>query len=138
LEALAAALPAGTVRFAGEQPHREVGQWMLASDLFVLCSGYEGLSHVLLEAMAAGLPVLASSVGGNRALVRDGENGLLVPYGDVHATGDALDRLIVKPGLAARLRATARAEAAERTVDRLVDQTLAVFREAIDMAGGRP
>jgi glycosyltransferase involved in cell wall biosynthesis len=135
LEALAAELPIGVVRFIGEQPRREVGRWMLASDLLALCSGYEGLSHVLLEAMAAGLPVLASDVGGNRALVKDGENGLLVPYGDVSAMAATLQRLLDDAELRTRLGATARAEAAERTVDRLVDRTLAVFYEAIDEAG---
>ena len=59
---------------------------MRAADALALCSGYEGLSHVLLEAMAAGLPVVVSDVGGNRALVHDGYDGLIVPYGDVAAT----------------------------------------------------
>lgn len=138
LEGLAAEQLAGSVRFTGGLPRREVGRWMLASDLLALCSGYEGLSHVLLEAMAAGLAVLASDVGGNRALVKDGQNGLLVPYGNVPATKEALRRLLDDSELRCRLGTTARAEAAERTVDRLVDQTLGVFREAIDEAGGCP
>lgn len=131
LEALARDLPPEAVRFAGQQEHHEVGRWMLASDVLALCSGYEGLSHVLLEAMAAGLPVLASDVGGNRALVRDGWDGLLVPYGDVGATAQALRRLFTENLLAETLRTNARREAAERTVERMVDQTLGVFREAI-------
>ena len=105
--------------------------------MLALCSGYEGLSHVLLEAMAAGLPILASDVGGNRALVRDEDDGLLVPYGDVAATAAALQRLLSDADLRARLGAAGRAGATMRTVDRMVDQTLAIFRETIEEARGK-
>jgi glycosyltransferase involved in cell wall biosynthesis len=135
LEGLAAALPGGQVRFTGELPRPEVGRWMCAADVLALCSGYEGLSHVLLEAMAAGLPVLASDVGGNRALVRDGQNGILVPYGDVAATRQALAELLADGDLARATRQNARRSAAGRTVARMVDQTLEVFCEALGCDG---
>jgi glycosyltransferase involved in cell wall biosynthesis len=139
LEALAETLPPGTVRFTGEIPRGEVGRWMAAADALALCSGYEGLSHVLLEAMAAGLPVVVSDVGGNRALVRDGYDGLVVPYGDVEATRRALAEVLADGQRARMMRENARAGAAERTVRRMVDETLGVFYEAIGAhrRGGR-
>jgi glycosyltransferase involved in cell wall biosynthesis len=137
LEALAAGLPPDVVRFTGEIPRDEVGRWMLAADALALCSGYEGLSHVLLEALATGLPVVASDVGGNRALVRHKYDGLLVPYGDVGATARALAALLAGDDFSRTIRANARAGAAERTVTRMVDRTVAVFREAIAEHHGR-
>jgi glycosyltransferase involved in cell wall biosynthesis len=137
LQALAAALPPGAVHFTGELPRDQVGRWMYAADALALCSGYEGLSHVLLEAMAAGLPVLVSDVGGNRALVRDGYDGLIVPYGDVQATQRGLGALLTDGDLAQTIRANARRGASERTIERMVDQTLAVFEEALSSSGGR-
>jgi glycosyltransferase involved in cell wall biosynthesis len=131
LEGLATALPSGTVTLAGEVPHREVGRWMRASDALALCSGYEGLSHVLLEAMAAGLPVLVSDVGGNRALVNHRHDGLVVPFGDVAATASALTELLADGPIARHICDVARAGAAERTVKRMVEQTLTVFGEAL-------
>jgi teichuronic acid biosynthesis glycosyltransferase TuaC len=131
LENLAAMLPAGKVRFTGEVPRGEVGRWMTAADALALCSGYEGLSHVLLEGMAAELPVVASDVGGNRALVQDGFDGLLVPYGDVDATRQALFDVLADGERARAMRANARQGAAPRTVERMVDETLDVFYEAL-------
>lgn len=131
LESLASGLPSGAVRFAGELPRDQVGHWLYAADALALCSGYEGLSHVLLEAMAAGLPVLVSDVGGNRALVRDGYDGLIVPYGDVQATQRGLTALLTDGDLARTIRENARRGASERTIDRMVDQTLAVFEEVL-------
>jgi glycosyltransferase involved in cell wall biosynthesis len=131
LEALAATLPSGVVRFTDEIPRDEVGRWMAAADALALCSGYEGLSHVLLEAMAAGLPVVVSDVGGNRALVQDGHDGLIVPYGDVEAARQALAEVLADGERARAIRENARAGAAERTVERMVDETLAVFYEAM-------
>lgn len=131
LEGLAAGLPPGTVTLAGEVPHPEVARWMAAADALALCSGYEGLSHVLLEAMAAGLPVIVSDVGGNRALVTHGHDGLIVPFRDVEATARALGELLADGETARTIRLHARAGAAERTVSRMVEQTLAVFQEAL-------
>jgi glycosyltransferase involved in cell wall biosynthesis len=131
LDELASTLPPGAVMFTGELAHDDVGRWMLASDTLVLLSGYEGLSHVLLEAMAAGLPVVVSDVGGNRALVTHGYDGLIVPYGDVPATATALRELLVDGETAQTIRQNARAGAAGRTVSRMVDDTLAVFAEAL-------
>jgi len=65
------------VRFAGYQPHDKMAELYRAADLFVLPSRYEGMSNALLEAMASGLPVVATPTGGTAELVRD--NGLVVP-----------------------------------------------------------
>ena len=131
LEGLAASLPPGTVTLAGEVPHSMVARWMCAADALALCSGYEGLSHVLLEAMAAGLPVLVSDAGGNRALVTHGRDGLIVPFRDVEATARALGELLADGETARSIRQNARAGAANRTVSRMVEQTLGVFQEAL-------
>ncbi len=80
------------VRFLGKVPHEQLAGYMRAADYFVLYSGYEGLSHVILEALTAGTPVIASARGGNPELVSDGLNGLLVPHPDVSALAMALDR----------------------------------------------
>jgi glycosyltransferase involved in cell wall biosynthesis len=69
----------GRVYFAGQRSKRETLSLMAACDLFVLNSTYEGLPHTVLEAMALGLPVIATAVGGTPEVVRDGETGLLVP-----------------------------------------------------------
>ncbi len=66
------------VYFAGQRSQEETLGLMTACDLFVLNSTYEGFPHVVLEAMCAGLPVVATEVGGTPELVRDGENGLLI------------------------------------------------------------
>ena len=69
----------GRVYFAGQRSKKETLSLMAACDFFVLNSTHEGLPHVILEAMALGLPVIATSVGGTPEVVQDGETGLLVP-----------------------------------------------------------
>ena len=69
-----------------------VARTLRAADVFALFSTYEGLPHVVLEAMAAGTPVVASAAGGTPETMRDGESGLLVPVGDEGAlAGQALE-----------------------------------------------
>jgi glycosyltransferase involved in cell wall biosynthesis len=71
----------------------DVADLMRAADAFVLSSAWEGLPVVLLEASACALPIVATRVGGNEQVVRDGETGLLVPAGDPAGLAAAMDRM---------------------------------------------
>jgi glycosyltransferase involved in cell wall biosynthesis len=77
-------------RCVGARPHEEIPLWMNACDVLCLPSLSEGLPNVALEAMACGLPVVASRVGGIPEIVRDGVNGFLVPPSDPDALAHAL------------------------------------------------
>lgn len=80
----------------------DVAQLLRCFDLFVLPSLAEGISNTILEAMASGLPVLATKVGGNTELVVEAETGMLVPAADRDALANALQRYIEDPTLAKR------------------------------------
>lgn len=92
------------VRFVGVVPRDALQTYFRASDYLIVYSGYEGLSHTIVEALHAGTPVIASARGGNPEIVRDGTNGLLVPHPDVAALADALRRAFA-PGVRQRLAA---------------------------------
>jgi glycosyltransferase involved in cell wall biosynthesis len=115
------------VYFAGQRSKKEALGLMAACDLFVLNSVHEGLPHVVLEAMALGLPVVATVAGGTPEVVRDGETGVLVPgrYGTLGASLSALAR---DPALRRRLGRAARQWIGERlsaeTMIRLTEETL--------------
>ena len=96
LEAQAAALGIGeALRFLGDRG--DVRQLLQGFDAFALSSLSEGYSMALLEACASALPIVATDVGGNREIVVDGRNGLLVPAADEAALADALARLLCDP-----------------------------------------
>ncbi|MFQ5601517.1 MAG: glycosyltransferase [Candidatus Krumholzibacteriia bacterium] len=102
LRALAAELELGdAVRFLGFR--LDVTELLQAMDVFVLSSMSEGLSLTLLEAEASGLPIVATRVGGNPEVVRDGETGALVPPGQEEPLAGALARLLQDPALRTRL-----------------------------------
>lgn len=96
------------VRFSGVIPHEGMNAWLAGLDAFVLPSVSEGCPNVLMEAMAMGLPCVATRVGAVEALVEDGVSGLLVPWGDSKALARALARLRADPALAASLGRNAR------------------------------
>lgn len=78
------------VFLVGKKNHQEISDYFSSADIFVLNSGYEGLSHVLIEAMAHKVPIIASNKGGNSELVKNNENGLLVEYNDSQAWQEAI------------------------------------------------
>ena len=98
-----------------------------------LCSSAEGLSNALMEAMAARLPIVATAVGGNPELVRPGENGLLVPYGDPSSLADKLVELLPDADRAAAMggRGRERVEA-DLTLSRMAEGYGAVYRGVLD------
>lgn len=81
------------VRFAGRIEHERLPDYYGAADLFLLLSEYENFSNTVLEAMACGLPVVATDVGGFPLQVREGVNGHLVPSGDLAALEAAILKL---------------------------------------------
>jgi glycosyltransferase involved in cell wall biosynthesis len=78
----------------GARPHEEIPLWMNACDILCLPSLSEGMPNVILEAMACGLPVVASRVGGVLEIVREGLNGFTVPPSDPNALAEALRRAL--------------------------------------------
>jgi len=108
LERLATALGLdGRVRFLGARTRTEVLELFRAADAAVLSSAWENFPHTVVEALAVGTPVVGTAVGGVAEVVRDGENGLLVPPGDPAAFAEALRRVLGDDALRGRLHAAA-------------------------------
>jgi glycosyltransferase involved in cell wall biosynthesis len=98
-----------------------------------LCSSAEGLSNALMEAMASRLPIVATAVGGNPELVRPGENGLLVPYGDAASLADKLHELFRDEARAAAMGRNGRARVeTELTLARMTDAYGAAYRRLLE------
>jgi len=114
----------------------DVRPYLRASDVFVLPSRSEGMSNVLLEAMAAGLPSIATRVGAAEAVVSDGGDGLLVPPAAPPQLGEALRRLCDDPELRARLGAAAARTIDERfSIAAVMNQIEAEYREILASRG---
>ena len=115
---------------------RDVPDLLAISDGFVMCSRWEGLGLVFLEAMAASLPIVATRVSAVPEVVDDGETGVLVPVDDPDALAAALARLAGDPGLRTRLgRAGARRVRERFLLGRMVEETLGVYRETAARMG---
>jgi len=122
----------------GPQDATQVREWLAASQIFVLPSYLEGQPLAVLEAMAAGLAVVATRVGANPDVIRDGIDGLLVEPGDIDGLVTALRRLLTDPQLRTRLGAAARARVeAGHDLPMLGLRMEAVYREALARHGAR-
>ena len=110
----------------------EPRDWLARADVFAHTSRWEGFGLVLLEAMLAALPVVATRVSAVPEIVVDGETGLLVDAGDVKGVSSALTRLLDDPDLRARLGAAGRARAREEfSAARMADRTIEIYEEAL-------
>lgn len=133
LEAEAARLGvAERVAFAGHLDDTTYRSALAAADVFVLPSEWEAFGIVLAEAMACGVPCVATRVGGAPDVVQDGVTGRLVEYGDVEGLARAIETLLADPDARRRMGAAGRTRAmAEFSWDAVVERTLAVYGELL-------
>ena len=120
--------------------HRDdVAERLADADIFVLPSRSEALPNAVIEAMAAGLPIVASAVGGILELIDDGRTGLLAATGDARALADRIGRLMNDPALAARLGAAAREDARARySFERMISAFERVYLKELTRRGVVP
>jgi glycosyltransferase involved in cell wall biosynthesis len=116
------------VTFLGAQPRQRIVELFRAADASILSSSWENFPHTVVEALAVGTPVLAMEAGGVGEVVRDGENGLLVPAGDASALAEAVRRYFADDALRERLRAAAASSVAAYAPERVFGELEATLR----------
>jgi glycogen synthase len=119
------------VQFLGFVPRVRVPALLRAADVLALPSRYEELGTVVIEAMRAGVPVVAADTGGVSSTITDGATGLLVPPGQPEALAAGLRRVFNDDGLARRLAAAARCRSHDYSWEALADRVLGVYREVV-------
>jgi glycosyltransferase involved in cell wall biosynthesis len=137
LEELARILELQGVEFRGRTPPEKMAALYDEADIYLNAPVIDNMPNSVIEAFAAGLPVVTSDAGGIPYIVRDGENGLVVRAGDEHALAIAALRMLRERGLADRLSLAARAECLDRYVwpavrgewERLYSEMAALTRE---------
>jgi glycosyltransferase involved in cell wall biosynthesis len=116
----------------------DVPAYLQAADIFVMPSQFEGLSNAILEAMACELPVIATDVSGNNELVRSGDNGLLVDYGDEAALAAAMRKVLENPRLGLELASRAHTYVrGQHSLDAVVARYEALYG-SLEALRGRP
>lgn len=119
------------VRFRGLR--LDVLERLSEAQVFLLISTWEGFPRSILEAMRAGLPVVASDVGGVRESVVDGKTGFVIPRGDAIRLRDCLRKVIMSPELRVSMGAAGRARYEDRfTFDRLVERTTKLYESVLE------
>jgi glycosyltransferase involved in cell wall biosynthesis len=121
---------------AGAVEHDRVPAVLDGADVVVVPSVHEELGSIVLEAMQAGRPIVASRTGGIPSAVRDGIEGLLVPPGDPAALAAAVDRVLADVPLANRLGAAARARAKDYDWSALAERVLGVYSQVLTGRSG--
>ena len=116
----------------------DVPEVLACCDIAVLPSKAEGLPNAVLEYLAAGLPAIASNVGGNAEVIQDGVSGLLVPPGDSGALAQALLNVLRDPDLARRLGSGGQEHVRKNfSFERMIEQVDDLYTELLDRRGGR-
>ncbi|MDP8923842.1 MAG: glycosyltransferase [Chloroflexota bacterium] len=118
---------ADRVRFVGAVDQARLPLYYRAADVTVMPSTYESFGLVAVESMACGTPVVASRVGGLATILRDGENGMLVPWRDPRLFADKIGAILADPALADELSRGALATAARYGWSAVAERTLAIY-----------
>ena len=134
LEAMAAKLGLGErVIFLGER--LDIPAVLAACEISVLPSTSESLSNAIMESMAAGVPVVACRVGGNKELIRDGENGFLVPPSDAEALAERIDTLVQQLELRKSFGVVARKDARRFSTEKVCGEYERFYASLLEEKG---
>ena len=109
------------VLFTGSLPKDTLLEYLIAGDVFVLNTAYEGLSHQILEAMKLGLPIITTDVGGNPEIIKHNKSGILVEYNNKKQLIEAVDNVLHDEAFQDRLAHGAMAKAAEFTKEHMIN-----------------
>lgn len=121
------------IRFCGEVPVNEMPKWYQALDLFIAPQRWEGFGLTPLEAMACGVPVLATRVGAFEEIILDGETGRLIARNDTAAMTKALDETLSDPALIKRWSEKARAHVINHfTIEKEADELISIYKELLE------
>ncbi len=117
------------VKLIGRVGHQDIPSYFRAADVFVLNSGYEGLPHVVLEAMQLGVPVIASNRGGNPELIKNGFNGFLVEYNNKEQIKNKLLKLWQNKALQEKFVNNSKEKLKKFSWENLIEKTLKILKE---------
>ncbi len=112
------------VYLVGRKSQEELATYMAAADIFVLNSGYEGFSHQILEAMTAGLPIITTAVGGNKEVIRQGENGFMIKYQDEFNLVEAVKSLWQNPELREEFKKEGKKTVERFNSEKMLEETI--------------
>lgn len=121
----------GKVRLMGQLSRDELGELIKASDLFVLNTGYEGLSHMILEVLALGTPVVTTNIGGNPEIIEDGKEGLLVRYNHHHDILEAIEKVLLDENVRNELIAGGVKKVKGYSKEKMIQGILKIFKKTL-------
>ncbi|OGY43788.1 MAG: hypothetical protein A3J62_03675 [Candidatus Buchananbacteria bacterium RIFCSPHIGHO2_02_FULL_38_8] len=117
------------VYFLGKVTHQEIINYFKAADLFVLNTNYEGLSHTILEAMLAQVPIITTNAGGNPEVIEDGKDGLVVEYNNNEELLAASLKILIDEQLVKGLVLNASRKLEDFRWDKTIDGTIQLLKE---------
>ncbi|MCR4283763.1 MAG: glycosyltransferase family 4 protein [Parcubacteria group bacterium] len=111
----------------GRLSHEEVLAYLKASDIFILNTAYEGFSHQLLEVMESGIPIITTAIGGNREIIKDGENGIFIEFNDKKAIKESLLRLLFDKEFGGNLSKEGKGTVKNFSKERMINETIKIL-----------
>ncbi|MFX1520238.1 MAG: glycosyltransferase, partial [Promethearchaeota archaeon] len=119
------------IRLLGRLKRKQLLEYMRSSDVFIMNSSYEGLSHTIIEAMGCEIPIIATKIGGNKELIRHHWNGLLVDYNEKPQLEEAIRTIIENKVLAKNLVENGKKTYKKFTWENHIEKLLVLFHEII-------
>src|SRR3989344_1412296 len=117
------------VKFLDSLPHDQVLKYLRAADIFLLNTGYEGFSHQILEAMACGTLVISTPAGGNKEILKDRQNALVVGYNEKKAWISAIFELLENQNLYFTLLQNSKIDIGRFSGQNMIEETLKVLND---------